>query len=209
MTIAAKRFPAGPAVNYGEFRDNIEPGDILLCSGSGWFSKMIQKGTKSAWSHVGFVMRLEEIDRIMVLESVEPLGVRTVPLSKYLNDYDSNANPYPGGLVLARHQDFAHKATAAKMKKFGQFAVELFGYPYDKDEIAKIATRIASSYLPFSAREKRDLKPDREFICSEYAYECYKNLGIKIEHDRRGFIAPADFAKAKEVTLQAILKEKP
>ncbi len=40
-------------------------------------------------------------------------------------------------------------------------------------------------------------------------YECYKSVGIKIEHDRRGFIAPADFAKAREVTLQAILKEKP
>ena len=209
MTIASKKFPAGSAVNYDKFRESIEPGDILLCSGSGWFSKMIQKGTKSAWSHVGFVMRLEEIDRVMVLESVEPLGVRTVPLSKYLEDYDSKGNAYPGGLILARHKDFAKKATEAKMKKFGQFAVELFGYPYDKDEIAKIATRIASSYLPFSAKEKKDLKPDREFICSEYAYECYKSVGIKIGHDRRGFVAPADFAKAKEVTLQAILKEKP
>ena len=46
MTIASKKFPAGSAVNYDKFRDSIEPGDILLCSGSGWFSKMIQKGTK-------------------------------------------------------------------------------------------------------------------------------------------------------------------
>lgn len=209
MTIAYRSFPRGAAVDYGSFRDNIEPGDILLCSGSGWFSQMIQKGTKSIWSHVGFVMRLKEIDRVMVLESVEPLGVRTVPLSKYLKDYDSNGNAYPGGLVLARHREFAQKATPARMKKFGQFAVELFGYPYDKDEIAKIATRIASSYLPFSAQQRKNLKPDREFICSEYAYECYKHVGIRIEHDRRGFIAPADFARAGEVRLKAILKEKP
>jgi hypothetical protein len=209
MTIASKSFPAGSAVNYNTFRKNIKSGDILLCSGSGWFSKMIQKGTESAWSHVGFVIRLDEIDRVMVLESVEQIGVRTVPLSKYLKDYDSKGNAYPGGFILARHKDFAKKATAAKMKKFGQFAVELFGYPYDKDEIAKIAARIAASYLPFSAQEKRDLKPDREFICSEYAYECYKSIGIKIKHDRRGFIAPADFARATEVTLQAILREKP
>ncbi len=180
----------------------------MLCSGSGWFSKMIQKGTKSVWSHVGFVMRLDNIDRVMVLESVEPLGVRTVPLSKYLDDYDNKNNPYPGGFVIARHDDFHSKATDAKLKKFGQFAVDLFGYPYDKDEIAKIATRISASYLPFSAKEKRELKPDREYICSEYAWECYKSIGIKIAHDKRGFIAPADFAKSKEIKLQAVLKQK-
>jgi hypothetical protein len=40
-------FPKIKAVNYQQFRNNIESGDILLCSGSGWFSKMIQKTTKS------------------------------------------------------------------------------------------------------------------------------------------------------------------
>jgi hypothetical protein len=37
-------------------------------------------------------------------------------------------------------------------------------------------------------------------------WECYRHLGIRIEHDPKGFIAPADFAKAKEVTLLAVLK---
>lgn len=208
MPISVKSFPKNVVVDYGQARKDIRSGDILLCSGSGWFSKMIQKGTKSVWSHVGFVMRMDAIDRVMVLESVEPLGVRTVPLSKYLTDYDSKDNPYPGGFVIARHDDFQSKATDAKLRKFGQFAVDLFGYPYDKDEIAKIATRISASYLPFSAKEKKALKPDREYICSEYAWECYKSVGIKIEHDKRGFIAPADFAKAKEVKLQAVLKQK-
>ncbi len=167
---------------------------------------MIQRATKSVWSHVGFVMRVEAIDRVMLLESVEPLGVRTVPLSKYLTDYDSEGNPYPGGLVLARHADIEKKATPAKMKKFGQFSVELFGYPYDKDEIAKIAARVASSFLPFSSKEKKELKHDREFICSEYVWRCYKELGISVPHDPKGFVAPADFARAREVSLLAVLK---
>ena len=54
---------------------------------------MIQAATGSIWSHVGFLMRLDEIDRIMVLESVEPLGFRTVPLRNYLTDYDINGIP--------------------------------------------------------------------------------------------------------------------
>ena len=63
-----------------------------------------------------------------------------------------------------------------------------------------------ATYLPFSAADKKALKRDREYICSEYAWECYKTPGIRIDHDKKGFIAPADFAKAKEVKLQAVLK---
>ncbi|UCD64563.1 MAG: hypothetical protein JSW34_03765 [Candidatus Zixiibacteriota bacterium] len=181
-------------------------GDILLCSGSAWFSKLIQRATSSVWSHVGFVMKVDAIDRVMVLESVEPLGVRTVPLSKYLRNYDSKGHPYPGGVVIVRHDDFARKASDKKMAEFGQFAVDLFGYPYDKKEIAKIAARIASTYLPFSSGEKKKLERDREYICSEYVWECYNSLGIRVRHDPKGFISPADFAKDPKIKLQAVLK---
>ncbi len=207
MAIPSTKFPTNKAVDYKDFRKNIQSGDILLCSGSGFFSKMIQRATKSCWSHVGFVMRLDAIDRVMVLESVEPLGIRTVPLSKYLTDYDSKGNPYKGGFVLLRHSNFAEKAKQKNMDKFGQFAVDLFGYPYDNKEIAKIAARIATSWLPFSNAEKKELKRDREYICSEYVWECYNHLGIKIKHDRKGFIAPADFAKQKEISLVCVLKK--
>ena len=64
-------------------------------------------------------------------------------------------------MVLARHNNFSAKATTSKLAKFGQFAVDLFGYPYDKDEIAKIVARISVSHLPFSNQEKKKLKRDR------------------------------------------------
>ncbi|UCD76621.1 MAG: hypothetical protein JSV91_06785 [Phycisphaerales bacterium] len=176
-----------------------------MCSGSAWFSRMIQRATKSVWSHVAFVMRLDRIDRVMVLESVESIGVRTVPLRKYMEDYDSKGNAYPGGLVIARHDDFAARATDSKRRRLGQFAVDLFGYPYDNKEIAKIAARIVASKLPFSSKEKRELKQDPEYICSEYVWECYRRIGVPITHDRRGFISPADFARDPRVKLKAVL----
>ena len=208
MTIPLKRFPAKAAVDYDTFRGEIQSGDLLLCAGSGVFSRLIQRATGSIWSHVGFVMRLESIDRVMVLESLEPLGVRTVPLRKYLTDYDSQGNAYPGGLVLARHDAFAASANEGTLRMFGQFAVDLFGYPYDKDEIARIAARIVASFLPFSGKDKKAIKRDREYICSEYAWECYNALGIRIEPNPKGFVAPADFAASKEVQLQAVLKSR-
>jgi len=145
--------------------------------------------------------------------SVEPLGVRTVPLSKYLSDYDtdydSEGNPYPGGLAILRHKGFQEIASQDNLKKLGQFAVQLFGYPYDKDEIAKIAARIAVSHLPFTPdAKKRILKRDREFICSEYVWESYHSLGVDIPHDGRGFISPANFAQDPDFQLKYVLQEK-
>lgn len=211
MTLAVKRFPKAISVDYQAFRQEIRSGDLLLCSGSGLFSRMIQAATGSVWSHVGFVMRLDSIDRVMVLESLEPLGVRTVPLSKYLYDYDSKGTPYPGGIAIARHAAFeqiAQQEKQAALRKLGQFAVDLFGYPYDSVEIARIAARIAASHLPFNGADRRALKRDREFICSEYVWECYNALGIHVNYDEKGFVAPVDFAKEKDVKLEAVLKKR-
>lgn len=86
--------------------------------------------------------------------------------------------------------------------------MDLFGYPYDKDEIAKIAARIARSFILLSRDDQKAIKRDREYICSEYVWECYRDFGIRIKTDSKGFVAPADFAKTKEVELQAVLRAK-
>lgn len=198
MSVAVKSFPSVDAMEYEDLRPTIRPGDILLCSGSGMFSRMIQKATKSVWSHVGFVMRLDVIDRVMVLESVEPIGVRTVPLSHYISNY-KDCEGYPGRLLLARHDDF-EEVPSAKLRKMSEFAVDLFGYPYDRDEIIRIAGRIGKDLFGFS---KSEFKRDQEYICSEYAWECYKSVGITIPYDRRGFVAPKDFAAERSVKAVA------
>src|SRR5437867_8122662 len=100
-----EEFPTMPIKHYRELRHEIRSGDILLCSGSSVFSTLIQKVTGSVWSHVAFILRVDAIDRIMVLESVESIGVRAVPLSNYVNDYNATRKGYPGRLMLARHHD--------------------------------------------------------------------------------------------------------
>ncbi len=201
--MAIKNFPHDAAMSYDECRPDIAPGDLLLGSGTTPFSRMIRTVTESAWSHVGFVMPLSVINRIMVLESVESIGVRTVPLSKYLRDYNNSGQPYPGGLVIARHEDFPSDNEDV-LREFARFAVDLFGYPYDNDEIARIAVRIMTRFLPWA----KDLKRDKEYICSEYVYECYKSVDVTMPYSG-GFITPADFANAREVRLQAVLRRGP
>lgn len=188
------RIPVRKPVPYKELREEIQPGDILMCSGTGIFSSMIQQATGSVWSHVGLILRLEAINRVMLLESVEPIGVRTVRLSKYLTDY-KDGHPYPGGMVILRHREFAERADARGLDKLAKYAVDQFGYPYDKDEIARIAARIMASKIPFTRKQKERIEQDKEFICSEYVSRCYESIGINVKWDHRGFIAPSDFAR--------------
>ncbi|MDQ8195596.1 YiiX/YebB-like N1pC/P60 family cysteine hydrolase [Coraliomargarita sp. SDUM461004] len=177
---------------------NIQTGDLLLCSGSGWFSKMIQAATRSRWSHVALVLRLDAFDRIMLLESVEPIGVRTVPLNQYLTNYDQQGHAYPGHMQIMRHRDFARQVAPDALATLGRFAVDRFGYPYDSQQIAEIAARITLNRM---APEMLDSLPSwpsehqEAYICSEYVAACYRQVGLSVEGEHFGFVTPADFAE--------------
>ena len=188
-------YPNVSKLSYSAVRKKLKPGDIWLCCGNGVFSKMIRKATGSAFSHVGFVMPLESIDRVVVMESVESIGVRVVPTSQYVSNYSSSGKKYNGRVFLARHKQFPETATAAAHRKFTQFAVDQLGFPYDHKEIISIATRIALGC-------KRKSRRDKAYICSEYAWECYQSIGVEIALNKRGFITPADFAADPNVEIK-------
>ena len=188
-----------PVMAYDDLREQVLDGDLLLCSGSAIFSKMIQKATNSIWSHVGFVMWLRSIDRLMVLESVEDMGVRSVPLSSYFGDYSGSGKGYPGRLLIARHAQLSGRTLNAG---FGQFAVDRLGYPYNTDEIAQIAVHLASGGLML----EQEFADAKRFICSEYVNACYERLGVSIHKSHWHFVAPADFARDPQVKGIAILR---
>lgn len=192
------KFPHLASRQYAAVRDEIRSGDLLLCSGDYMFSRLIQKATRSCWSHVAFVLRLDAVDRIMVLESIEGKGVRTVPLGEYVANFEGSGSGYRGRVALARHAEFPRHATPEGLKKMAQFAVDRFAYPYDEEEIARITARIVGGFIGF---EKHEVERDQEYICSEYVYECYRIMGIDVSYDRRGFITPVDFVRSAKVDL--------
>ena len=186
-------FPTLSVKRYERVRHEIKSGDILLCSGNSFFSNMIKQATNSTWSHVGFILRLDIIDRIMILESVESIGVRAVPLSSYVRDYNGSGEGYPGRLMIARHHDLKQE----NIIKLSKFATDLLGYPYSTDSIARIVARIGIGSFGFDQQDP--MLPRREFICSEYAHVCFKSVGVHVDYNQMGFIAPADFARCKRV----------
>ncbi len=204
--VPVERFPADPITPYASIRALVRSGDLLLCSGNYWFSKLLRKASNSCWSHVGFVMESDSSEGALVLESVERLGVRTVPLAKYLDDYDDEGHPYPGGIALARHRDFAARANPDMLRQLGRAAAERFGYAYAADQIGRIAARIAASRLANECEEWPELERRGDYVCSEYVGDCYRSVGIEIKPVRRGVLAPADFARDPAVELLAVLR---
>jgi hypothetical protein len=177
--IESKEIKALPVLQYADLRAKLKSGDILFTSGDYLISKAIQKMTGSPWSHVGIVFRLDSIDRMLLLESVEDMGVRFAPLSKYLNDYE-DGKPYKGRAVLARCAD----VTLETVVGLSTFGIDELTQPYDKDEIAKIMARIT---LGIGKKER-----DREYICSELVYECFARAGKEFAFNPKGFISPED-----------------
>jgi len=192
------RFPCLPVKTYAQARPEIRNGDLLMACGDYMFSQLIQRATDSCWSHVAFVMRLDDVDRVMVLESIESKGVRTIPLSEYITNFEGTGRGYKGRLALARHRQFERNYSPERMRSMAQFAVDRFARPYDEDEIARIMARIAGSFLGF---EKGEIQRDEEYICSEYVYECYRCFGLTVNHNPLGFISPADFARDADVDV--------
>jgi hypothetical protein len=174
----------------------VRDGDLLLCSGNDPFSRLIGWATRSPWTHVALAYRWPGIGRVMVFESVQQLGVRAVPLGRFISQSSTGQKPYPGSIVLARHADYADRAGkhgSAAMKRLADFAVDRFGDRFAGTEILRIAMRICLGRLDRSM--PRALGPRDAFICSEYVARCYQAVGIEIPWDGLGFIAPADFAR--------------
>ncbi len=189
---------------YETVRAQVLDGDLLLCSADDRFSRMIRWATKSPWSHVAIAFRMEEIDRVMVLECVAKIGVRAVPLSSFIARTSGGIAPYPGKILLARHKGMSAKSRRQPMKKMAAFGFDRLGDRFSNAEGAKIALRILLGR--FNRRLHRSLGPKNEFICSEYVARCLKAVDLEIPWDGKGFIAPADFALDRRIDAVAQIR---
>ena len=187
-------FPSIGASDYSQIQNIINTGDILLASGESFIDKMIQGATNSVWSHVAFLVKVDELNTIMVMESVETVGVRATPLLNYVQNYNGSGKGFNGKLMLARYQNFPLNNIAMLTK-----AVSLLGNPYNTQEILKIAVRIGYGSFGFTKNDPQ-IQSSNALICSEYVDICYQALGINIPYNNEGFIAPCDFANCSNIT---------
>jgi hypothetical protein len=200
MTISDDVLTKLPPESFAAISPRLRDGDLLLCAGNDPFSRLIGWSTKSPWTHVAIAFRWPGLGRIMVFESVQQLGVRVVPLAKFIRQSSTGQRPYPGKIILARHESYLEcggKPGSAATKRLAEFAADRLGDPFAAREIVKIAIRISVGRL--NRKMPKMLGPRDEFICSEYVAKCFEKIKIKIPWDGLGFIAPADFAADPQI----------
>lgn len=182
---AIRHLPVAP---YKELRRELRSGDLLFTSGEYPISRLIRRFTESPWSHVGIVFRVEAIDRVLLLESVESIGVRFAPLSKYLTDY-AGGKPYAGCAVIARCEGIGERA----VERIAAHGTDQLTRSYDREEIVAIAARIA-----LGGGKRR---ADEAYICSELVHECFARAGCEFAYDPRGFVSPENLWRDSRVAL--------
>lgn len=201
MTVPNDALATMPPLPYDVVRTLVRDGDILLCSSHEAASRLIRWATKSDWSHCAIAFRMDQIDRVMVLECVERLGVRAVPLSDFISRTSAGVRPYPGKMLLARHAAAAGFEPHELVRGMCGFAFDQLGRRFSQAETIKIGVRIALGRLGIVMPSR--VRSDDEFICSEYVARCFEAVGIRIGWDGLGFMAPADIAADPAVTAVA------
>ena len=181
-----------PVRDYNlEIRPNLKDGDFVFASGNYQFSRQIKKTTKSMWSHVGLIFRIEEIDRVLLLESVEAAGVRFAPFSKYLKNY-RRGKPYNGIVYIARYEELLPDKDYKTMKQSG---CDALAWPYSWASIAMTVGRMLTGSRKFS----RELLKQHNYTCAELVENCFSSVNIKFR--KNGFITPEDFASDPKVSF--------
>jgi hypothetical protein len=161
-----------PRIPYEKIRDNLKTGDVVFCSGSYLFSGIIQKLTKSVWSHVAVIYKDEELKRVLILEAEPYAGIRMIPLSNYLKDYKGKRKSYKGEMVIAKLKE---PIEAASLNKGVSFGLDALTKPYDNYEIFRIMIRIL---FHISKRER-----NRSYICSELVRDIFAKAGVVIQYN--------------------------
>ena len=194
MTIDPRVLTDMEARPLDELLPLMRDGDLLLCSATDPFSRLIAWSTKSSWTHVGLAWKWPQVDRVLALECVQHIGVHAVAMDRFISQTSSGTRPYPGKIVLARHDGLQRMSD---INAVVDDAIDLMGCRFSPAEIVKIATRIV--FGRFDRHMPQRLRPKDEFICSEYVDRCYRKVGVEIRWNGRGFISPADIANDSNV----------
>ncbi len=159
--LTKKEIEALEVVDYEKIRPYMKTGQLVFCSGSYFFSGIIQYLTKSVWSHVGIVYVDEKLDRVLLLEAEPYIGIRLIPLSNYMKNYKNN-RPYKGQMVVT---NFMYEMSEEDKKRVISFGLNELARPYNYWEIVRIMLRIL---FRIGKRTK-----SRSYICSELIRVCF------------------------------------
>ena len=186
-----------PMRSYSSIRHELNTGDIILFRGSTVFSRLIQRATRSPWSHVALVMRLPEYDFLALWEST---GLGTIPDIRsgeitrgvQLAPLSERVRSHAGALAVRRLEGatLGQRERAALM----DLRRELRGRPYERS----LVDLARAAYDGAGGASAEDLS---SLFCSELVAEAYQRIGLLDDRLPSGEYTPGDFAAHSRLEL--------
>lgn len=176
---------------YSDIRTALNTGDLVLFSGSGIISASIKFFTRSKYSHIGMVLRLEH-DFLAIWESttLSPLvdmdtglptkGVRVVPLSESIRSAKK---------VVVR-QLLGAGITDIDVTRLMQLRKDFVGRPYEQHE----RELLKAAYDGPGGRNHPDLS---SIFCSELVAAAYQHIGLIDSDIPPNEFTPGDFSERR------------
>lgn len=174
---------------YVKAREGLDTGDIVLFSGSGPISRLIQLATRSKWSHIGMIICDHVNDLMLIMESttlsklkdidtgIARVGVQIVPLSLRIAQYE-------GDIALRKVHT---PRTPTMLEHFRAARQEFKGRPYEESKLELARSALGS----LGDNTEEDLS---SIFCSELVAEMWQRFGWLDEVQPSNAYDPRNFA---------------
>lgn len=176
-------------ISYEDIRSKLKTGDLILFSGKSAIGRFIRLYSNSKWSHLGMVVKVDDIDMVLLWESTSinnvpdaidrkiKRGVQTTSLSERLENFE--------GEVAVR---FLQGDLAPEAKKALKDLRDLWkDRPYEQSKL-----QLVNSLMDMIGTDA-NVEDFSSIFCSELVAEGLQVLGVMDgEHPANEF-APSDF----------------
>ncbi|EFC36033.1 predicted protein [Naegleria gruberi] len=203
--------------------DELRTGDVLLHSGKGTFSKAIQLGFSSTWSHLSIIIRnppkeLLELYKVQVdassrfstvfvaesetdtVDNKEGGGIQLVELRRWFMDYLERD---PTDLCCLRRLNIPSMDNRPKDENIvDQFPTLV---DYLKISIDK-KYETSKSELLKCVIKRNTQSNDANVFCSEFVAECYLRMGLLPQNTITCNYGPRDFSQESNLVNTVLLK---
>eukprot|EP00357_Protocruzia_adherens_P033023 CAMPEP_0115000164 /NCGR_PEP_ID=MMETSP0216-20121206/16592_1 /TAXON_ID=223996 /ORGANISM="Protocruzia adherens, Strain Boccale" /LENGTH=592 /DNA_ID=CAMNT_0002365205 /DNA_START=36 /DNA_END=1814 /DNA_ORIENTATION=+ len=182
-----KKFWKFDRISEEQFLKSVETGDILLFRGDSFGSKVQRSFTRSAYDHVGLLLRYDN-DKIGVLESTGLEGVGIVTWDQFMS--------YKWHLLYSRlvYRQMDMERPKEVILKLENYIRKVLGKKY------KISTKKLLRRFSVLGEEKDE--EDQSFFCSELIAAAYKEIGILPPELSASQYWPGSFSSERSLPLQ-------
>jgi len=174
----------------------IRTGNVALFRGRGPFAYLAKLYSRSVYSHAGLLwrMKLNGTDRVVVVESLEPFGVRVYPLDMYVGKGE-------------RIDWYAISDPAVDGEGAVKFAIKQWGLPYALKQLWASFSRLAWLIRLVFRRKLRNVDPNHWF-CSELVAAAFQSVGAPTPDGLLPIdIAPGDLSRAPFLQFKGSLEK--